>query len=169
MTQPGWDPKQVDVDRFLAWATRVAKQSVPDAQLVRWDATNVYADGHADLALSSNGYVAVRFMSPSRSKRDPSVPIGAQPHWQCMFQVMAMVQTGPFLVPMDGTSCEDERPLPVARCTARGAWQLMIADGAPRGNAVAQLGFWSSGKGEAPLWYGSVDGAYSKRFPDACR
>jgi hypothetical protein len=165
---PGWDPRNVDVDAFLAWATEAAKHEIPDAQLVRFDAMNVYPDGRADLTLSSNGFVAVRFLSPSRSKRDPSLPVGAQPDWHCMFQVMAMVQTGPVMVPMDGTSCEDERPPPVPRCNTRGAWQLMIAKHAPGGNAVAQLGYWASGTKEPALWYGSIGGAFSQRFADAC-
>jgi hypothetical protein len=73
------------------------------------------------------------------------------------------------MVPMDGTSCEDERAQPVPRCTTRGVWKEMLARGAPGGNAVAELGYWSSGKGEPPLWFGSVTGAFSQRFPDACR
>jgi serine/threonine protein kinase len=168
LSQPGWDPKQVDVDAFVAWATTTAKQAIPDAQMFRIDAMNVFPDGHADLTLSGSGFLSVRFLSPSRSKRDPSVPVGAQPDWHCMFQVIATVQTGPIIVPMDGTSCEDERAQPVPRCNTRGVWQQMIAKKAPGGNAVAQLGYWSSGKGEPPLWYGSVAGAFSQRFPDAC-
>ncbi len=168
LSPPGWDPKNVDVDAFITWAIATAKQTIPDAQMFRFDAMNVYPDGHADLTLSSNGFISVRFLSPSRSKRDPSVPVGAQPHWRCMFQVMATVQTGPIMVPMDGSSCEDERAQPVPHCNTRGVWQAMIARKAPSGNAVAELGYWSSGKGEPPLWFGSVTGAFSQRFPDVC-
>jgi len=168
LSLPGWDAKQVDVDGFIAWATATAKQAIPDAQMFRIDAMNVYPDGHADLTLSGSGFLSVRFLSPSRSKRDPSVPVGAQPDWHCMFQVIATVQTGPIIVPMDGTSCEDERALPVPHCNTRGVWQQMIAKHAPGGNAVAQLGYWSSGKGEPPLWYASVGNVFSQRFPDAC-
>ncbi|HET7503042.1 MAG TPA: hypothetical protein VFK02_18605, partial [Kofleriaceae bacterium] len=166
---PGWDARNVDVDAVLAWATGVARQAVPDAELIRFDAMNVYPDGHADLMLSSNALISVRFLSPSRSKRDPSVPIGAVPSWHCMFQVLAMVQTGPMIVPMDGWSCEDERPQPAPRCSVRGAWQRMIARHAPSGNAVAQLGYWSGGKGEPAMWFGSVGPAFAERFADACR
>jgi serine/threonine protein kinase len=166
--KPGWDPAHVDVDEFVRWATATAKQAIPDAQMFRIDVSTVYPDGHADLTLSSSGYVSVRFFSPSRSKRDPSVPIGAQPNWHCMFQVIGMVQTGPIIVPMDGSSCEDERAQPAPRCTTRGVWDLMIARHAPSGNAVAQLGYWSSGKGEPAMWWGSVGNAFSERLPDAC-
>jgi serine/threonine-protein kinase len=168
LSPPGWDAKHIDVDAFLTWATATAKQAIPDAQMYRFDVANVYPDGHADLTLSSNGFIVVHFLSPSRSKRDPSVPVGAQPDWHCMFHVMATVQTGPFIAPADGTSCEDERAQPVPRCTIRGVWQQMIAKKAPSGNAVAQLGYWSSGKGEPPLWYASVGNVFSQRLPDAC-
>jgi serine/threonine protein kinase len=168
LSQPGWDPANVDVDGFIAWANETAKQLIPDAQMVRIDAMNVYPDGHADLTLSSSGFLLVRFLSPSRSKRDPSVPLGAQPNWHCMFQVMATVQTGPFIAPMDGYSCEEERPQPFPRCNTRGVWQQMIAKKAPSGNVVAQIGYWSSEKNKPPLWYGNVEKAFSQRFPDAC-
>jgi hypothetical protein len=168
LSPPGWDPKNVDVDAFITWATATAKQAIPDAQMFRIDAMNVFPDGHADLTLSSSGFILVRFLSPSRSKRDPSVPVGAQPDWHCMFQVMATVQTGPFIAPQNGSSCEEERAQPVPRCNTRGVWQQMIARKAPSGNVVAQLGYWSSGKDEPPLWYGNVAGAFSQRFPDAC-
>ena len=168
LSLPGWDPRHVDVDAFIAWATQAATQAIPDARMFRLDAMNVYPDGHADLTLSSSGFLSVRFLSPSRSKRDPGVPVGAQPRWRCMFQVLATVQTGPMIVPMDGSSCEDERPQPAPRCTTRGVWQLMLARRAPGGNAVAELGYWSSGKGEPPLWFGSVTGVFSQRFPDDC-
>jgi hypothetical protein len=168
LSRPGWDPRNVDLDAFIAWATEAATREIPDAQLVRFDAMNVYPDGHADLTLSTSGFVAVRFLSPSRSVRDPALPVGAQPNWHCMFQVMATVPTGPVMVPMDGTSCEDEHPLPPRRCSTRGAWQLMIAKHAPGGNAVAQLGYWASDKKAPAMWYGGVAGAFSQRFADAC-
>jgi serine/threonine protein kinase len=165
---PGWDPQHVDVDAFLAWANRTAKQVLPDAALVRIDVSNVYPDGHADLTLSSSGFLSARFQSPSRGKRDPSVPIGAQPSWRCMFQVMATVQTGPIITPMDGASCQDEPPQPFPRCTTRGVWQQMIAKSAPGGNAVAQLDYFSSEKARPAQWFASIAGAFSDRFPDAC-
>jgi hypothetical protein len=165
---PGWDPRSVDVDGFLAWANRTAKQIASDAALVRIDVSNVYPDGHADLTLSSSGFVSVRFQSPSRGKRDPSVPLGAQASWHCMFQIMATVQTGPIITPMDGSSCEAERPQPFPRCSLRGVWQQMIAKQAPSGNAVAQLDYFSSEQDKPALWYASIAGAFSARFPDAC-
>jgi hypothetical protein len=165
---PNWDPKNVDVDGFIAWATVTAKQTVPDAELFRIDAINVYADGHADLTLSNSGFIGVRFLSPSRSKRDPSIPIGAQQSWHCMFQIMATVQTGPFIAPMDGTSCEAERPQASPHCTTRGVWQQMIAHKAPSGNAVAQLAYFSLEKGKPAEWYTSISGTFGQRLPDAC-
>jgi hypothetical protein len=96
------------------------------------------------------------------------VPIGAQPDWHCMLTVTATVQTGPFIAPMDGTSCEDERALPPPRCTTRGVWRQMIAKKAPSGNAVAQLGYWAPEKAKPAQWFANIAGAFSERLPDAC-
>jgi hypothetical protein len=165
---PNWDARNVDVDGFLAWANGVAKQAIPDAQLTRIDAMGVYPDGHADLTLSNGGFIGARFFSPSRSKRDPSVPIGAQPNWHCMFQVMATVETGPFIAPIDGQSCEDEKPRPAPRCTIRKVWKQMTAKGAPGQNAVAMLDYLSSEKDKPPMWYTSINGTFSKQLADDC-
>jgi serine/threonine protein kinase len=167
LSMPGWDPKSVDVDAFVAWAIQTAKQTIPDAELVRIDATNVYPDGHADLTLSSSGFLMVQFISPSRARRDPSVPVGAQPNWHCMFQVMAIVATGPFISPRDGTSCEDVSPQRV-HCTLRGVWQQMIERKAPSGNVVAQIDYFAHEKSKPALWHASIAGAFSEQFPDAC-
>jgi serine/threonine protein kinase len=168
LTLPGWDVRHVDVDAFVGWATETAKQAIADAQLVRIDVLNVYADGHADLTLSNNGFISVQFLSPSRGKRDPSLPIGAQPNWHCMLTVTATPQTGPFIAPMDGTSCEDVRALPPPRCNIRGVWRQMIAKKAPSGNAVAQLGYWSPEKGKPAQWFASITGVFGGQLPDAC-
>jgi serine/threonine-protein kinase len=164
---PGWDPRNIDVDAYIAWAIQTAKQTIPDAALIRIDATNVYPDGHADLTLSSAGFLMVQFISPSRSKRDPNLPVGAQPEGRCMFQVMATVQTGPFISP-HGASCEDAFPLPVPRCTMRGVWQQMIDHKAPSGNVVAQIDYFAADKARPAQWFTSVTGRFSERFPDAC-
>ncbi len=168
LQHPGWDPANVDVDSFVRWATETAKQAIPDAQLSRIDVMNVYPDGHADLTLSSSGFASVRFWSPSRAKRDPSVPLGAQPNWRCMFQVMATVQTGPIIVPMEGTSCEDERPNLAPRCDTRGVWKLMRARNAPSGNVVAQLGYWPAEKDQPPRWWGNITNTFSEFMADDC-
>jgi hypothetical protein len=164
---PGWDPRNIDVDAYIAWAIQNAKQTIPDAALIRIDATNVYPDGHADLTLSSSGFLMVQFISPSRSKRDPSLPVGAQPEGRCMFQVMATVQTGPFISP-HSMSCDDLRPQPIPRCTLRGVWQQMIDHKAPSGNVVAQIDYFAPDKGKPARWFTSVTGRFSERFPDAC-
>ena len=166
LQKTGWDPKHIDVDEYIAWATQIATATVPDAKLNRIDVQGVFPDGHADLTMSTSGFVTVRFISPSRAKVDPSTPVGASPNYHCMFQVMATVQTGPFITPSDGTSCEGETEN-VPHCTTRGVWQELIAKNAPSGNAVAQLGFWSNKDGKPPQWYGNV-GKFSAFVPDAC-
>jgi len=167
-----WDPKHVDVDEFIAMAVQSAKQTIPDAELVRIDASNVYPDGHADLTLSRTGTLMVSFVSPSRARRDPSVPVGAQPEWHCMFLVMATVDTGPAMAPSNGTSCADAHPQRVPRCSMRDLWRQMIDRKAPSGNAVAQISYFASSmpgnKGQPAQWMASITGAFSQNFPDAC-
>ncbi|HEY0194066.1 MAG TPA: protein kinase [Kofleriaceae bacterium] len=165
---PNWDPKNVDVDGFMTWAIAVARQAIPDAQLARLDVSGVYPDGHADITLNNGGFIVLRFWSPSRSKRDPSVPVGAQPNWHCMFQVMATVQTGPIMTPSDGMSCEDERIRPAPRCSIRKVWQSMVAKGAPGQNAVAMINYLSPEKDKAPMWYTNINGAFAKQLADDC-
>jgi hypothetical protein len=167
LAMPGWDPRNVDVDAYIAWAIQSAKQTIPDAELIRIDATSVYPDGHADLTLSSSGFLMVQFISPSRARRDPNLPVGAQPEGRCMFQVMATVQTGPFISP-HSASCQDVRPQPVPRCTLRGVWQKMIEHRAPSGNVVAQIDYFASDPGKPAQWFASVTGRFNERFPDAC-
>ncbi len=162
-----WDPKHVDVDEFIALAVQSARQTLADAELVRIDVANVYPDGHADLTLS-HGNLMVQFMSPSRTRRDPSVPVGAQPDWHCMFGVMATVDTGPAMVPMTGTSCESVRPQRVPRCAMRDLWRQMIDHQAPSGNAVAQLDYFASDKARPARWYARIADAFHLDLPDAC-
>jgi serine/threonine-protein kinase len=168
---PNWDPRHVDVDEFIAMAVQSAKQTVSDAELVRIDVTNVYPDGHADLTLS-HATLMLMFMSPSRARRDPSVPIGAQPDWHCMFLVMAAEDTGPSMAPSNGTSCDDVRPQRVPRCTMRDLWRKMIDHKAPSGNVVAQLDYFasssSSKKAEPAQWYARIGDAFHQDLPDTC-
>jgi hypothetical protein len=168
LAMPGWDPKNIDVDAFLGWAIQVAKQTIADAELVRFDATGVYPDGHADLTLSRSGVLMVQFISPSRARRDPSMPVGAQPDWHCMFNVVATTDTGPFIAPANGSSCEDVRPQRVPRCNARGVWRQMIERKAPSGNAVAQIDYFAHDKATPAQWHGNITGAFGASFPDAC-
>jgi hypothetical protein len=163
-----WDARNVDVEGYMAWATGIAKQAIPDAEFVRIDVTGVFPDGHADLTQSSGSYIAVRFFSPSRSKRDPSTPIGAQPNWHCMFQVMATLQTGPFIAAVDGQSCEAERPHRTPHCSIHQVWKQMISNGAPSQNAVATLDYFASDKDKPPVWYTAITGSFSKMLPDEC-
>jgi hypothetical protein len=170
LAYPSWDAKNVDVDAFIAWARDQAKQMVSDAELNRVDLMSVFPDGHADLTLSSGGFVGVRFMSPSRRERDPSVPIGASGSMKCLFQIMATSQTGAIVAPLDGVTCENERSSPTgAHCSVRQVWQRMIARKAPSGNAVAQISYFAFDKAQVPVWVTSVAGVFSEQIADDCK
>jgi hypothetical protein len=169
LTYPNWDPKHVDVDAFVAWARDQAKQIVADAEVNRIDMLSVFPDGHSDLTLANSGFVGVRFLSPSHSARDPNVPIGAQGN-KCMFQIMVTAQTGAMVAPLDGTSCDNERSSPTgARCTVRQLWQHMIAKGAPTGNVVAQVSYFSPDKAQPAGWITSISGVFSAQIADDCQ
>ena len=98
------------------------------------------------------------------------VSIGAQGSSKCLFQIIATLQTGPFITPLDGTSCEGEQSTPKGpACTTRQVWRHMVGKGAPSGNVVAQLDYFSMEKGKPPEWFTSVTGAFSERVPDDCQ
>ena len=72
--------------------SRRPRKAIPDAQLIRIDTNGVGPDGHANLKLpslaSDHGSIDVRFISPSRGKRDPSQPLGVARHdFKCEFRV----------------------------------------------------------------------------------
>ncbi|HEU4611984.1 MAG TPA: hypothetical protein VFS15_07895, partial [Kofleriaceae bacterium] len=108
----------------------------------RWDPRNIDADA---------------YISPSRARSDPNLPAGAQPEGRCMFQVMATVQTGPFISP-HSASCDDVSPQRVPRCTLRGVWQQTIEYKTPSGNVVAQLDYFAPDKARPAQWFTSITG-----------
>ena len=87
------DPKRVDVAKLISFAIAQAKKEVPDAELFRIDADGVGPDGFANLSYpsvaSKHGSIDLRFYSPSRSKRDPNLPIGVKQEWKCELRVEA--------------------------------------------------------------------------------
>ena len=170
---PGWDPKRVDVTAFVSYAIAQAKKAIPDAQLIRIDASGVTPDGRANLTLptlaSDHGDIDVRFISPSRSKRDPKLPVGVPFEWKCEFRVQAEPD-GVSIWPIDGWDCNKETPLAMPRCSAAGVWKLAASAKKLPPNSVANLGYraWS-GKAR---WYFDIgfghDVVVSEVFNDGC-
>jgi hypothetical protein len=130
-------------------------------------------DGFANLTYpgfaSDHGSIDFRFFSPSRGKRDPSLPLGVkQKDWKCEFRIETEPD-GIELRPLDGWECNGNKPVPAPRCTPAALWKRALAKGAPS-NAVASLGYRSNGR---PVWYFDIGEpgakAFSQTFADDCR
>jgi hypothetical protein len=171
---PGYRPERVDVAAFIPWAIAQARREIPDAQLIRIDASGVGPDGRANLKLatlaSEHGDIDLRFISPSRGKRDPKQPIGAARHdFKCEFRIMAEPD-GVDVMPIDFADCAKEHVVPVPRCSPAGVWKKAIARKAPSQNAVGSLGYRSTGS--RAVWYFDIgfgtDVSFSEMFGDDC-
>ncbi|HZJ65803.1 MAG TPA: serine/threonine-protein kinase [Kofleriaceae bacterium] len=171
---PGYDPEHLDVTAFIPWAIAQARKAIPDAQLIRIDSNGVSADGRANLKLpsfaSDHGSIDLRFISPSRGKRDPSQPLGvARRDFKCEFRVMATPE-GVEMLPINFVDCAKERVVPVPKCSFAGVWKKAIARKAPSQNAVGNVDYRSNGS--RPVWYFAIgsgtDTVFSEMFGDDC-
>jgi hypothetical protein len=170
----GYDPQHLDVTAFLSWAVAQARKEIPDAQLIRIDTNGVSADGRANLKLpslaSDHGSIDVRFISPSRGKRDPSQPLGVARHdFKCEFRVEA-TPDGVEVMPIDFADCSKEHVVAVPKCSFSGVWKKAIARKAPSRNAVGNVDYRSNGS--KPVWYFDIgsgfDVVFSEMFGDDC-
>ncbi|HEX4423569.1 MAG TPA: protein kinase [Kofleriaceae bacterium] len=170
----GYDPEHLDVVAFLPWAIAQARQAIPDAQLIRIDADGVGTDGRANLVLptlaSDHGSIDIRFISPSRGKRDPKLPLGVgQKDFKCEFRIEAEPD-GVDLAPIDFADCTKEHVVPVPKCSFGAVWKKAIGRKAPSHNAVGNLGYRSNGS--HPVWYFDIgygfNVAFSDMFDDNC-
>jgi len=163
---PGkFDPKQLDADKYLPFALAEAKKMVPDAVLFRIDATGVTPNGRADITAVDNGSLDYRFISPSRSKRDPKAPLGAKHEWKCMFRIM-ITEKGAWSAPMDGWECSKEKLIGPPKCTLAQIWKKALAKKAPT-NALATIGY-RAWEGVAKWYFSINDTSFSEVFPDDC-
>jgi hypothetical protein len=171
---PGWDPKRVDTAVFIAYALAEAKKAVPDAVLTRVEVDGVSPDGRADLTLpshaSDHGSIELRFISPSRMKRDPKVPLGVRVEWKCEFRVEGEPE-GVTLRPINGFDCTKEQPVSAPRCTPLALWKRAIATRKPPTNAVANMSYYGW-MGSPARWHFAIgfgmDVAFSETFDDGC-
>jgi hypothetical protein len=134
--------KRFDVDKHIAWAIAEAKRTVPDAALFRIDVENVFPDGHADLTLPGFAYkyggIDLRFVSPSHTKRDPSVPRGVKVERTCALRI----DGGPdgFEIRDLSGDC-DEVGIPVPKCKMAQVWKKALAKHPDIADAVASIGY----------------------------
>jgi serine/threonine-protein kinase len=171
---PGWDPKRADPAVFIRYAISEAKKAVPDAVLIRVEVDGVSPDGRADLTLptlaSSHGSIELRFISPSRAKRDPKIPVGVPVKWACQFRIEAEPD-GVTLRPINGFDCSKEQPIAAPRCSPLALWKRAIATRKPPTNAVATMSFYGW-MGSPARWHFNIgfgtDVAFSETFDDGC-
>jgi len=113
---------------------------------------------------------AVRFISPSRGKRDSRQPLGVARHdFKCEFRVEATPDDVE-IMPIDFADCAKEHVVPVPRCGFAAVWKKAIAKKAPSRNAVGNVDYRSNGS--RPVWYFDIgfgtDVVFSEMFGDDC-
>ena len=159
---PRWDGKRFDPSAYLPTAVAAVKKIAPDARLFRIDAEAVLPDGLVDL---SQGHVRYGFISKARAARPSHIPLGGK--WDPKCQINVWVEASGVDV-REFVGCK-ETPVPLPSCSFKQRWQQMIAKGAPRTNAIAELGYRSNVVTGKPIWFFDIGDAFDDGpSPDAC-
>ena len=140
VAQP-FDLKKLDIDRYIDWAIREARKNVPDAQLTWISIDGVFPSGRADLHLptsGAHGSIDLRFISPSRSKRDPSVPRGVEVERTCEFRIIADPSDTEIRDMSSFGKCQS-KPMPRPRCSLAQVWKKALAQRPDLHDAVANI------------------------------
>ncbi|MGE0401122.1 MAG: serine/threonine protein kinase [Kofleriaceae bacterium] len=173
VTPPDRNWKKLDIDKHIAWAIAEAKKNVPDAQLTRIDVSHALADGSANLTLDDGafkGSIDVRFISPSRSKRDPNLPRGVSSKNVCEFRILAG-PGGSEIYDFGKSDCKTAI-VPKPRCSIAQVWKKAIKKKPDLANAVADLTYTSNIVSHKIVWMFGIeeDGEtlMSEQFPDDC-
>jgi hypothetical protein len=170
VSPPGFDPKHANLEKFIAYGYAEAAKYVPDAKVWWIDVDGVFTDGHADLTLpshaSTTGSMTMRFISPSRSKPDPSIPRVVPQQLQCAFYIRMAPDGGEMYE--TGSDCK-EHLLPKPRCSAAQVWKRVLAKHPDAAGAVGALIYREiDGK---PMWDFDIrddQSPISERVPDDC-
>ena len=160
----GFDATKLAADAYLAFALKEAQKRVPDAVLFRIDATGVHADGHADITAIANGSLDYRFVSPSRIKGDPKVPVSKR-EIKCMFRII-IENDGPMAMPMNGFECKSEKLIGPPKCSLVAVWKKALARKAPA-HAIASLGY-READGVGTWYFDIPETGFSQIFRDDC-
>lgn len=159
----GWNGKHFDVDAYLPTALAAVRRVAPDAQLFRIDAEGVLPSGLVDLSMGSVRY---GFFSKARGQRPKHVPLGAK--WNPNCQLNVWVDASGIDV-REFVGCK-ETAVPMPRCSLKQRWQAAIAKGAPKSNAIAELGYRAGVIDGKPKWFFSIDDAFDDGpAADDCR
>lgn len=159
----GWNGKQFNMDTYLPTALAAARRVAPDAQLFRIDAEGVLPSGLVDLSMGSVRY---GFISKARAQRPKNVPLGAK--WSPNCQVNVWVEASGIDV-REFVGCK-ETAVPMPRCSLKQRWQAAIAKGAPKSNAIAEIGYRAGVIDGKPKWFFDIDDAFDDGpAADDCR
>lgn len=162
----GFDPAAFDVLGYLPEAHAVVKKFWPDAQLVRFDVGGVRPTGLAELTLSDDFNARYWFKSETAGKRPPDLPAGMKFETTCNVQIVVDASSI-LLLPMSGWDC-DEIAIKPPRCDMKQMWDQAIEQGAPGGNAVAEVSFMANIVSKKIRWFFTVGEEFSEQLPDDC-
>ena len=156
-----FNPKDFDALGFSKRAEKLAREKMPDAVLIDFDADGVFPDGHVDLTLNREYRANYRFRSPKESRGDPNLPANVEQDIACLVYVEVSQEAIEVYPTSSMENCK-EKPRPRWRCSLKQAWDLAKKNGAPGGNLVAKVSWLWDG------WYFDF-GDDSVSVPDSCQ
>jgi len=162
----GFDPTRVVVWEHFLKAEKLAQQRFADAKLVRIDVHGVNSAGLVNLEVSGDfsSSVLFRWRSPAASKPPAELPMGAKHKSECLYYYMVSTR-GISRYTVDQLGCE-ESIVPRPRCTLQQVWRAAVKQGAPRGNYIGNISYYSA-FGSPARWYVRI-GEFSSFLPDRC-
>ncbi len=169
---PAYDPKKIDVDKFIDWAIAEARRNVPDARLTRFDVDGVYSSGIADI-VQVDGHIDLRFVSPSRTARPKSVPRGVKVSGRdCEFRIMGSADGAEIFDMSDFGECKSVA-IPRPRCSMKQVWAKVRAKHKNIDDAVADLTYMTNIVSHEIVWAFGIDDDdddkdISEMFKDDC-
>jgi len=153
---PRWNPQKLDVDKYIDWAIAEAKRAVPGARLTWISISGVYPSGVADLALV-DGYIDLRFISPSRSARPTGVPRGVKAtNRECEFRIMGNESSVDMFDMSDFGNCQSV-PIQRPRCSMKQVWAKARAKHPKIDDAVAELIYMTNIVSHKVVWSFRID------------
>jgi serine/threonine protein kinase len=148
---PEFDPRRFDPWKFFPRAQQMAKAAWPDVELVRIDLQGINGQGLIDFTVSAGDFPSsayYRFRSPSASKPPAGKPLNAKPEGPCLYYVVA--EANGIRSFKSDYSCKEATIAP-PRCSPRHVWKQAQSRGAPTGNYIGQVSYYSV-FGKKPRW-----------------